>query len=119
MTKQRQTHDPKKRPSKEPTDYNSALLSITQQNDDILTNHRAKSGPIIPNLMPVPSPKETSAMPPNPPTLPPKKIGLKIKKCASMELNRTMHKDGKPVNQFEHDNVKHIKVNRPNIQTKS
>ena len=119
MMKQHQIHDSKKQArSKAPADYNAALLSISQANDDILHEHHQKTGPILPNLMPIPEPREPLA---NPPALPPKcKNGIKtVSRCPSMDLNRTMHNDGIPTNLFDGDVIDHqvtnIKVNRSNI----
>ena len=62
-----------------PTDYNKALLSITQKNDDVIGSYRAQQAQ-IPNLMPVPVPDNKSPptsfepvyRPPSPPPLPEK-----------------------------------------------
>jgi hypothetical protein len=65
---QHQIHDDDQKASP-PTDYNSNMMSITKSNDDILTELRPKTGPIISNLMPVPEPRENT---PAVPALPPK-----------------------------------------------
>lgn len=118
LMKQHQIHDPTKRMTREPTDYNSALLSITQANDDILTDHRPKTGALIANLMPAPEPREPVV---NPPALPPKtKTGIKtVSRLPSLDLSRTMHDEGVPSNSYDGEivdhHVKNIKVNRSNI----
>ena len=99
-----------------PTDYNKALLSITQKNDDVIGSYRAQQAQIhnlMPSTNPEPSSFEPVFRPPSPPPLPKKQIKSQVnplEHVPNMGLGRTLHSDGKLVNDYDGEIVEKVKT---------